>query len=193
MSDQPIAGPDEQITAGLGQPTTMGGGEPTMTSPIEEGAFGATTERLRSEMEVTPRLRDGRAPEWLRQQIRRIEHDTRLDDAVARMRRLTEPLAQGDARRALGGEWLGHALHPLMTDLPLGMWLSAGVLDFLAPVKGRVAARRLVGLGVLAALPTAVTGASDWAAVKGDDRVARVGVVHAVGNTGALACYAMSW
>ena len=34
------------------------------------------------------------------------------------------------ARSVLGGDWLGHPLHPLLTDLPIGFWTSSFVLDF---------------------------------------------------------------
>ena len=61
-----------------------------------------------------------------------------------------------------GGEWLGHALHPLLTDLPLGCWLSAGLLDLLGGRRGRPAAQRLVALGLLFVPVTAASGLVDW-------------------------------
>ena len=63
---------------------------------------------------------------------------------------------------ALSGTWLGHPVHPMLTDLPIGFWTSAFVLDFLGGKSSRRAAQRLVGLGILSAIPTAVTGAADW-------------------------------
>ena len=33
------------------------------------------------------------------------------------------------AKNALHGVWLGHPLHPVFTDLPLGAWTTALVLD----------------------------------------------------------------
>ncbi|MDQ1429622.1 MAG: hypothetical protein QOF40_224, partial [Actinomycetota bacterium] len=45
--------------------------------------------------------------------------------------------------------------------------------------------------GVLSAIPAMAAGASDWADTTGPAR--RVGLVHAVANTTALACYGASW
>ena len=53
-------------------------------------------------------------------------------------------------------------LHPMLTDLPIGCWTSAFVLDIVGGKKSRPAAQLLVGLGVLSALPTAASGAADW-------------------------------
>ena len=34
-------------------------------------------------------------------------------------------LGPGKLKDALSGTWLGHALHPLLTDIPIGTWTSA--------------------------------------------------------------------
>jgi hypothetical protein len=77
-----------------------------------------------------------------------------------------------------------------MTDLPLGLWLSSSVLDLLGRDDGR-SADRLLGLGILAAAPTAATGLADWR--REGQRVRSVGALHALLNTGALALYSASW
>jgi hypothetical protein len=101
-------------------------------------------------------------------------------------------LPRGAARDALAGTWLGHALHPALTDVVIGTWMSATLLD-LTGGEARDA-RRLIGLGALAALPTAATGATDWADSEAvDDGVRRVGAVHAMANTAALALQVASW
>jgi nitrite reductase/ring-hydroxylating ferredoxin subunit len=87
-------------------------------------------------------------------------------------------------KQALSGGWLGHQLHPMLTDVPLGAWLSATALDVLGNKHDGVAARRLVGIGILASLPTAASGASDWVDTYGDEK--RLGVAHALGNAAAL-------
>ena len=87
----------------------------------------------------------------------------------------------------LSGTWLGHPVHPMLTDLPIGFWTSAFVLDLLGGKSSRRAAQRLVGLGVLSALPTAVTGAADWSDTDTGDK--RVGVVHGILNTAALVAF----
>src|SRR6185312_3157797 len=75
---------------------------------------------------------------------------------------------------------LGHSLHPMLTDVTLGCWTGASLLD----VAGGPAARRssllLVAAGLVAAVPTALAGAGDWAGMTGADR--RIGAVHALGT-----------
>lgn len=115
-------------------------------------------------------------------------------DAVA------EPLQHGvraavpqgsELKDVLSGTWLGHPLHPPLTDVVIGAWTSALVLDLLGGEDGQDAAERLVAVGVFAAVPTAAAGLSDWAELRGGTR--RVGAVHAVGNTTALLLHTLSW
>jgi nitrite reductase/ring-hydroxylating ferredoxin subunit/uncharacterized membrane protein len=113
--------------------------------------------------------------------------------------RLARPLAKAAGRvtsstpvkNALSGTWLGHPLHPLLTDVPIGTWLAAAVLDVVGGRSSQRAAQRLVGLGVLAALPTATTGWSDWSDTYGAEQ--RIGVAHALGNVGALLLQSASY
>jgi nitrite reductase/ring-hydroxylating ferredoxin subunit/uncharacterized membrane protein len=130
---------------------------------------------------------------------------TLLDDAVAavaRVRaldRVAGPVSDAVARithrpavaTVLAGTWLGHPLHPVLTDLPIGCWTSAVTLDLVAPKSGRRAAQFLIGAGVVSAVPTAMTGLTDWADTAGDTQ--RIGAVHAVLNLTATACFALSW
>lgn len=91
----------------------------------------------------------------------------------------------------LSGTWLGHPLHPPLTEVVIGAWTSALVLDLAGGESAEDAADLLVATGVLAALPTAAAGLSDWADLRGGTR--RVGIVHAAGNTTALVLQALSW
>src|SRR5204862_466123 len=75
------------------------------------------------------------------------------------VRRVIPP---GPVADALHGTWLGHPLHPALTDVPVGAWVGAAVLD--AVPDQEAAATALVGLGLAAAVPSAVTGYNDWAA-----------------------------
>jgi len=122
----------------------------------------------------------------------------RLEQAVALDRpvQALEPsirAAFGTGTRAsiLRGEWLGHAVHPLLTDVVLGTWTSATVLDFAGGRNASAAAQRLVGAGLLAVGPTAWTGWAEWSAA--GSREKRVGLVHAVTNGVAITAYAASW
>jgi len=120
-----------------------------------------------------------------------LEGTRGLDRIVEAAGRVTAPLGRGGFRTVLTGEWMGHALHPSLTDLPLGFWTSATALDLLGGPSSRPAARRLVGLGLLAAVPTAASGWSEWHQL--DRPVQRLGVVHAGLNVGAIACFGGSW
>ena len=122
----------------------------------------------------------------------RLEAAAGLDAAVE----LIEPAirtAFGTGRRAevLRGEWLGHALHPVLTDVVIGSWSSATVLDLLAGPDDSAAARTLVGVGLLAVGPTAWSGWAEWT-TRGPE-AKRVGLVHAVTNGVAIGAYAGSW
>jgi uncharacterized membrane protein len=98
----------------------------------------------------------------------------------------------GDDRVAafLGGRWLGHALHPLLTDLPIGSWTSASLLDVVGGRAARPAARRLIAFGVATAVPTALAGLVDWRSATPEER--RVGVIHAGVNASAVVLYGLS-
>jgi nitrite reductase/ring-hydroxylating ferredoxin subunit/uncharacterized membrane protein len=111
--------------------------------------------------------------------------------AVAKAVRNAVP--KGPVKDALSGTWLGHALHPLLTDVPIGTWTSATILDLIGGSAGRRGADRLVAVGILAATPTAITGLSDWADTEpGHDAVRRIGAVHALSNVTALVLYSGS-
>ncbi len=123
---------------------------------------------------------------------REIEENRTLDKGVRALRPLADALVSNPSVRGLlHGRWLGHALHPLLTDLPLGMWTSSLVLDLTGGQAARPAASRLLGLGVLAAVPTAVTGLAEWAVA--DEQSQRVGVTHATANSMALSLFGASW
>jgi nitrite reductase/ring-hydroxylating ferredoxin subunit/uncharacterized membrane protein len=131
---------------------------------------------------------------WLYALAERVGDLEGLDgpaEAVARqVRGLLDP---GPVKDAISGAWLGHALHPLLTDIPIGAWSSTAILDVAGGRRSRPAAERLLGIGLLAAVPTALTGANDWAdTTPADDSVRRIGAVHGLANTAALILYGTS-
>jgi uncharacterized membrane protein len=106
--------------------------------------------------------------------------------------RVGRPLAKGPFGDFLTGRWLGHPLHPALTDLPIGFRTSAVTLDFLAPRSGKRAAQLFVGLGTLTAVPTVMAGLADASSI--DDRgTRRVAAAHALGNGVATVMFALSW
>src|SRR3954452_4287817 len=113
------------------------------------------------------------------------------DEAVAKWARGAIP--KGPAKYALSGVRLGPAALPLLPALPIGAWTSAAILDLAGGSESRTAARRLIGMGILASLPTAVSGLNDWSdTTPASDEVRRVGAVHALANVTALALYSAS-
>lgn len=131
----------------------------------------------------------------LRYQVDRLHHAGELDAGVAVLERAASAVFPSDRRILdfLHGTWLGHPLHPVLVDAPIGFWTSALVLDLLGGEGGAEAAQRLVGAGVVAALPAAATGLKDWDSLGQERPAKRVGLVHAVSNSVALACYTASW
>ncbi|MEA2466130.1 MAG: hypothetical protein QOJ57_256 [Thermoleophilaceae bacterium] len=102
-------------------------------------------------------------------------------------------LGPGAVKDALSGTWLGHALHPVLTDVVIGSFLSATLLDVVGGDDDGSAAQRLITVGIAAYGPTALTGVNDWAdAEPADPAVRRVGLVHAGSNAIALSLYASS-
>lgn len=136
--------------------------------------------------------RQQRAGRSLRAWAERIETDATLDERAAPLDAAAGPVARAESLHdLLRGTWLGHSLHPLLTDFPLGSWISASLLDLFGGDDARRAAQGLVGFGVAAAIPTALAGLADWADTTGGAR--RVGVVHGAMNAAILACYTASW
>ena len=103
-------------------------------------------------------------------------------------------IPDGAPKDVLSGAWLGHALHPIMTDIPIGAWTSSILLDWMGGDDSRSASDRLVLIGVLAAGATFGTGWSDWAdAEQHSAAVRRSGLVHAAANATATALFLRSW
>lgn len=107
----------------------------------------------------------------------------RLDDVANAM--------PSGARRVLGGEWLGHPLHPLLTDLPIGFWTSSFVLDFAGKRAARTSAA-MTGLGVATAVPTIAAGVVEFGKID-DPKAKREAALHMICNAIATALYGLSF
>jgi nitrite reductase/ring-hydroxylating ferredoxin subunit/uncharacterized membrane protein len=98
-------------------------------------------------------------------------------------------------RDFLHGTWLGHPLHPVITDIPIGAWTAATVFDLIEVSTGdehlAEASDFAVGMGLLGAVGAAVSGLNDWNVTS--DKPRRVGALHALLNIGATLCYLGSW
>jgi nitrite reductase/ring-hydroxylating ferredoxin subunit/uncharacterized membrane protein len=102
------------------------------------------------------------------------------------------PVGQ-QTKNALHGVWLGHPLHPVFTDVPLGAWTTALALD--AAANGDAGMRRAatfaMGVGLTGALGAAVTGLTDWSETDGQSR--RAGLIHGLLNITATALFATAF
>ena len=122
-----------------------------------------------------------------------LEKVDALDGVAERLQKAVgQFVPEGTAiKDLLSGTWFGHPIHPVLTDVVVGAWTSAAFLDMFGGKATRTASDRLIGVGILSAVPTAAAGLSDWADLWGAQR--RIGIIHATGNSTALALYSMSW
>lgn len=124
--------------------------------------------------------------------ITRIEQQRSLDKLSKPLTKWVSKVTAPDTvKYVLSGSWLGHQLHPMASDLPIGAWGMASVLDLTGGEAMRGASQRLVGFGILASLPAVASGASDWEDTYGKEQ--RVGVVHALANSAGLGLQVLSW
>jgi len=114
-----------------------------------------------------------------------------LRDAVHETLERVEPL-----KTALNGSWLGHPLHPVLTDIPVGAWTAAMVLDLNAATGSareegyERATETAIAVGLAGAVGSAVTGLTDWSDTDGGSR--RLGLVHGLVNITATSFYVAS-
>jgi nitrite reductase/ring-hydroxylating ferredoxin subunit/uncharacterized membrane protein len=119
-----------------------------------------------------------------------------IDGFAERMQRAVEGAYErtGDSSEQianfLNGTWLGHPLHPVLTDLPIGFWTSSAALDVLEMLGARQlrsGADTTLVLGLAGALAAAGAGVTDWQHTTGESR--RVGAAHAMMNGLATLLY----
>jgi nitrite reductase/ring-hydroxylating ferredoxin subunit len=120
--------------------------------------------------------------------VSRLEQSHGLDRLVRPGQKLARLIPPGKVRDALHGVWLGHPVHPLLVQVPVGAWLSASVIGLRS--EGEPAARTLSVIGLAGATPAALSGLADWS--EQHEQQMRVGVVHWAANLLAIGCYASS-
>jgi nitrite reductase/ring-hydroxylating ferredoxin subunit/uncharacterized membrane protein len=116
-----------------------------------------------------------------------------IQPAVTNAFKSAGPTGQ-EVKNFLHGTWLGHPLHPVLTDVPLGAWTAALALDALEAISGRKefgpGADAAVAVGLVGAVGSAVTGLTDWSDTSG--RARKVGMAHGLLNVGATLLYTTS-
>jgi nitrite reductase/ring-hydroxylating ferredoxin subunit/uncharacterized membrane protein len=100
-------------------------------------------------------------------------------------------LSSGGVRKAvdvLHGVWLGHPLHPVLTDIPIGAWTLAVMCDLVAAQRGSEEAARMADtltvIGAVAAVPTAIAGVADYSAI--DQSATALATAHGLLNSAGL-------
>jgi nitrite reductase/ring-hydroxylating ferredoxin subunit/uncharacterized membrane protein len=94
----------------------------------------------------------------------------------------------------LHGTWLGHPLHPIITDVPVGSWSAAAVLDgmeLFGKTKYKAGADAAIAIGLVGAVGAAVSGITDWTGTTQKKR--QIGLMHGLLNVSATALYATSY
>jgi nitrite reductase/ring-hydroxylating ferredoxin subunit/uncharacterized membrane protein len=107
-------------------------------------------------------------------------------------------LGGGEVTRTLAdllhGTWLGHSLHAVLVELPVGSWTAAGLFDALHLATGSRnaawTADALLALGVGTAVPAAVAGMADYSAIRED--AAAEAALHGTLNSIALGLFLLS-
>jgi uncharacterized membrane protein len=118
------------------------------------------------------------------QRVVRAVSESPVSERVSRAQELIYgPVIEWARRSPLHTDALGHSVHPMLTDVTLGCWLGASILDLAGGSGSRRSANLLVGVGLIASGPTAIAGAGDSAEMSGTER--RIGAVHALGTDAA--------
>jgi nitrite reductase/ring-hydroxylating ferredoxin subunit/uncharacterized membrane protein len=127
--------------------------------------------------------------------VARLESEETLDSVGKPVgKAVRSAVSSSGLKDVLSGTWLGHAVHPMLTDVVIGCFMSASLLDLVAPSGDGVASEKLIVLGLTAYLPTAAAGINDWADSEPvDAAVRRIGLVHAACNAVGAGLYAASW
>jgi nitrite reductase/ring-hydroxylating ferredoxin subunit len=144
-------------------------------------------------------VNDGRASKIFRSERVRRAQPVEVADRLALNARFDGPihalstavkraLPPGRLRNLLHGVPIGHPVHALLTDVPIGAWTSAALLDLLPGT--RRASQTLIAAGLAGAIPTALTGLTDWSSLHREQQ--RVGLFHAMSTGTATTLYAAS-
>jgi nitrite reductase/ring-hydroxylating ferredoxin subunit/uncharacterized membrane protein len=131
--------------------------------------------------------------EWLGRQETLDPIADRIQQSVLGLYRSGGAIGQR-AKNTLHGVWLGHPLHPALSDVPIGAWTVAAAFDALELAGDgdlAPAADAAIGLGLISAIGVAASGITDWSAI--DGRARRQGLAHASLNTVSTVLYMTSF
>ncbi len=124
-------------------------------------------------------------------QLDRLEELSFLDPVVAPLRAAVNAVIRPQSvSDALHGTWLGHPLHPVLVQVPIGAFASASILDLVGGDDAEDGADLLALTGLVSAVPAALAGLNDWSSANPQEQ--RSGLVHAFANTVGLGCWVAS-
>ncbi len=130
------------------------------------------------------------------------ENSATLETAAERINKVLKPILDRPAPMdMLSGRIIGHPLHPVAVQVPIGCWTAALILDLARPRGRELNALRhvshradpaalLIGVGLAAVAPAVLTGSVEWLHTRGAER--RIGLVHAGANVIASGLYGAS-
>src|SRR5579871_3566208 len=80
--------------------------------------------------------------------VRAVESADMLDPVAKQAgKAVRDALSGGPFKDALSGTWLGHAVHPMLTDVVIGSFAGASLLDLLGGDGDGRASERLIAVG----------------------------------------------
>src|SRR5690554_5961448 len=113
--------------------------------------------------------------------VERTANDKALDKIAAPIAQLVhKATAPRLVRNLLSGTPLGHPAHPMLTDIPIGAWGAATLLDLVGGKRAEPGADFLVNAGTVAALPTIASGLNDFGDTYGEET--RIALTHGIAN-----------
>jgi nitrite reductase/ring-hydroxylating ferredoxin subunit len=129
--------------------------------------------------------------------VNRIAEQPWIDGGANAVKKAVRSLFAGmgpasvPVRNFLHGAWLGHPLHPAITDIVVGAYTTTAILDVAEAVGAgpRVAPATDIALttGIVSGLAAAVAGITDWHVLKGKPK--RIGFLHMIINVSATVLY----
>src|SRR5436853_6576769 len=94
-------------------------------------------------------------------------------------------------KKFVHGTWIGHPLHVILTDIPIGAWTVAIAFDALDSMSARrqysIGADTAVSFGLAGAVGAAATGLTDWQDI--DPPARRIGLLQGLLNVASVALF----
>ena len=100
-------------------------------------------------------------------------------------------------KRVLQGRFMAHPLHPALVHVPIGLWFGSFIFDIIGraqsdPNLGHalvIASYFTILLGVIAAVPTAITGLAEYVDVPRGTETKTIATTHMLLNVGVVVAY----